>query len=461
MSEQFQFAARTRDARTFPETQKTEKNSFGERFQQIQRSRSDSRLRNQERSADKNVAASKRSVESKEKKLKSLTEKDLKELAKTFDALWHESLEETDLTTLLGMLDDEQLSKLLELMDQDFSETAILFTEMLALFQNHEVIGEKPEIEALEKLLMLFSEKLENLTISVESEEINSGVKDFLQSLSDQINTIQDQLASENTDKAKLLSLLNDKGIKKEDAKDSSESKEKGKEGSFALEKGKEATIQQVVSNEQGMRPDKGSDNTKGEEGRLNMAEKITVTSDVKLDPEVIMPFQEIEALLEKNLQLVEEMKTERSELHQQVVEDMVANISMIHEKGESRVHMQLIPEHLGKLIIQLTNQDGNMTARIFAETSYARDMIENNFDQLKESLTAKGVNITQLEVYVGKDPEAYEKQREFQHQMNKGKRKKASIQDNESVGQTLGRINSSVIASNPYLSVEGFDQLG
>lgn len=460
MSEQFQFAARTRDTRTFPETQKTEKNNFAERLQHIQRSRSDSRLRNQERSNSRNVVASKRSVESKENKLKSLTEKDLRDLAKALDVLQHESPEEVDLATLLGMLDDEQLSKLLELMDQEFSETAILFIEMLAMFQDYEVIDEKPEIEAFEKLLILLSEKLENLTISVESEEANSGVKDFLQALSDQINTMQDRLASENTDKIKLQSLLNDKDIKKADAKDSSESKEKGKVSSLAMEKGKEVTMQQGVSDEQKMQTDKESDNTKGEEGRLSMAEKITVTSDVKMASEVIMPFQEIEALLEKNLQLVEEVKTEKSELHQQVMEDMVANISMIHEKGESRVHMQLIPEHLGKLIIQLANQDGNMTARIFAETSYARDMIENNFDQLKESLAAKGVNITQLEVYVGKDPEAYEKQREFQHQMNKGKRKKASIQNDE-LGQTLDRINSSVIASNPYLSVEGFDQLG
>ncbi|RQD68212.1 MAG: flagellar hook-length control protein FliK [Tindallia sp. MSAO_Bac2] len=466
MIKQIRFASGAQDKRAFPETGRIENNNFEKWLQRSQPSATERGSKRSERPDNNNAAITRQSTESKEQIKKDLTEKDLtkkdlKKMTKALDLISDGSIEEIDLTALLKMLEDDQLVKLLEMLGEDFAEKVILFTEMLDLFREIEMTGEKPEIETLEKLMNLMSEKLEAVTVNSEKTEMDSELKNFLQLLTEQTNKLQDQLATEKLDNDKLQALLSDGSLKKSDSKESVVSKEKDTDYSSKVLEIKDTKTPKGANNEPEMQFGKENEDSKGKDEMLSMAEKIMVNSDVKVDAEVMMPFQEIEALLEKNLQLAEEVKMEKTELHQRVMEDLVTNISMIHEKGESRVHMQLIPEHLGKLIIQLTNQDGNMTARIFAETSYARDMIENNFDQLKEALSSKGVNITQLEVFVGKDPEAYEKQREFQYQMNKGKRKRASIEDEGSAGQVVGKINPSVISTNPYLSVEGFDQLG
>jgi flagellar hook-length control protein FliK len=83
--------------------------------------------------------------------------------------------------------------------------------------------------------------------------------------------------------------------------------------------------------------------------------------------------------------------------------------LSQIIEKAElfktSEQHhtltLQLKPEHLGKLDLELTTKDGTVTARISAESSLVREKLEQLLPQIKEHLAQQGVNLGQITVDV------------------------------------------------------------
>ncbi len=177
---------------------------------------------------------------------------------------------------------------------------------------------------------------------------------------------------------------------------------------------------------------------------------------------EGVIPFSlaQIESMLQQNT-MIKEVNQQQTQIQQNVLQQIVDKIQVTHGTNQSFVSLQLAPEHLGKLTIQLTSdlQQG-MTAKIYAETPQAKEMIESNFGQLKDALSGKGVNLTALEVFVGQDPESSEKQREFQYQQARAQRRRGSKIASVNAGQTA-LINELSTVDNPYVQSEGFDQVG
>jgi flagellar hook-length control protein FliK len=64
---------------------------------------------------------------------------------------------------------------------------------------------------------------------------------------------------------------------------------------------------------------------------------------------------------------------------------------------------LQLKPEALGKLEMQLATKDGVVTARISAESAAVKDKIEQLVPQIREHLSQQGVNILQISVDVSR----------------------------------------------------------
>lgn len=182
-----------------------------------------------------------------------------------------------------------------------------------------------------------------------------------------------------------------------------------------------------------------------------------------KHEADAVIPFifHQIENVLPQN-PLIQALDQQKEQLQQQVLQQVVDKIQVIHGNGQSFVTMHLVPEHLGKLTIQLiTDLQQGMTARIYAQTAHAKEMIELNLSQLKDALSGKGVNLTTMEVFVGQDPESSTKQRAFHYQQAQSQRHKAGRQTGvPGVGsQTIGE--PIVAAVNPYMRSEGFDKLG
>lgn len=64
-------------------------------------------------------------------------------------------------------------------------------------------------------------------------------------------------------------------------------------------------------------------------------------------------------------------------------------------------LQMQLYPEHLGKVSIQVVSKNGVLTAQIAAENEVAKAALESQLATLKESFDSQGIKVQSVEVMV------------------------------------------------------------
>jgi flagellar hook-length control protein FliK len=180
----------------------------------------------------------------------------------------------------------------------------------------------------------------------------------------------------------------------------------------------------------------------------------------VPADP--VPPFNpaQIETLLNSS-QFIQHLNHQNEQLQQNVLQQVFQKIQVIQGAAQSLVTMQLVPEHLGKLTIHLTtNQQHDVTAKIYAQTPHAKEMIESSFGQLRDALSGKGVNLSSLEVFVGQDPGTSERQRAFQFQQSRSRRRNHKEAESVPVA-ALQSLPPHLTTLNPYTRTDGFNQLG
>jgi flagellar hook-length control protein FliK len=68
----------------------------------------------------------------------------------------------------------------------------------------------------------------------------------------------------------------------------------------------------------------------------------------------------------------------------------------------ETTMEMQLNPEHLGKIYLELTSKAGTVSAHITAQNEAVREALEAQIVTLKENLNQAGVKVDAVEVTVG-----------------------------------------------------------
>ncbi|NLI75859.1 MAG: flagellar hook-length control protein FliK [Candidatus Riflebacteria bacterium] len=100
-----------------------------------------------------------------------------------------------------------------------------------------------------------------------------------------------------------------------------------------------------------------------------------------------------------------------RGALFSQIVE----KAEMFKVGAEKKVlTVQLSPESLGKLNVELTSKDGAVTARISTEHAMVREKLEQIVPQIKETLAAQGINLHEVTVDIshqhpdGRNEEAF-----------------------------------------------------
>ena len=83
------------------------------------------------------------------------------------------------------------------------------------------------------------------------------------------------------------------------------------------------------------------------------------------------------------------------------IVRQVVEQAQVLTKQGVTSMEMQLYPEHLGKVLIQVTTHDGTVTAQITAESEAAKNALESQLTLLKENLNNQGVKIESVEVTI------------------------------------------------------------
>lgn len=91
-------------------------------------------------------------------------------------------------------------------------------------------------------------------------------------------------------------------------------------------------------------------------------------------------------------------------ELRENVMQQVVPNLTRMLRRGSSRVRIALRPQELGELKVDVLAQKGVVTARFQVENEEVRSVVENSLPELKAVLEKNGVQVDQLQVQVNKE---------------------------------------------------------
>lgn len=86
------------------------------------------------------------------------------------------------------------------------------------------------------------------------------------------------------------------------------------------------------------------------------------------------------------------------------VLDQIVEKIKVSSLENEAQMTIQLKPEHLGKLSMEVISKQGILTAQITVENEKTKALLDQNIQSLRESLDDKGLVIQELEVTVGQN---------------------------------------------------------
>ncbi|MCL6572585.1 MAG: flagellar hook-length control protein FliK [Bacillus sp. (in: Bacteria)] len=68
-------------------------------------------------------------------------------------------------------------------------------------------------------------------------------------------------------------------------------------------------------------------------------------------------------------------------------------------QSGSTEARFSLFPEHLGHIEIKITSQQGQVSAQIMTDTSFAKDALEGQLNQLKQALQEHGILVKKLDI--------------------------------------------------------------
>lgn len=191
-------------------------------------------------------------------------------------------------------------------------------------------------------------------------------------------------------------------------------------------------------------------------EDHLNEENKVKVSQ--KLEEVEIYPVEDFGKGINAKIRAIINQPYEIERLEDNnFLEQLIHKVNTIHRTGRNQLRLQLIPENLGKLSINLSSNNQDIKAKIYVESTQVKQTIENNLNQFRDSLREKGVNITDIEVSVGQDPEAFRHSRGHFQPRSKFKRLGPDISYNKIENTNLEIINKT----NPYLVETGFNKLG
>lgn len=124
------------------------------------------------------------------------------------------------------------------------------------------------------------------------------------------------------------------------------------------------------------------------------------------------------------------EQPVQETDIVNQVVEQIRVNMN----RTTTSLQLQLYPEHLGKIQINVVSKDGVMTARIVAETENARQAIEGGLANLKEAMEGQDLKVDAIEVMVSTAgfERGDEEQGSFEQERTAKGRRKLNLSDLE-----------------------------
>ncbi len=81
------------------------------------------------------------------------------------------------------------------------------------------------------------------------------------------------------------------------------------------------------------------------------------------------------------------------------VIDQVIKKSTVEFQNGKTKISLQLNPENLGKVEINLVSEKGTITAKIMAENNQVKDMLSKNLEALRQNLSQQGINLNKITV--------------------------------------------------------------
>ncbi|MED3646171.1 flagellar hook-length control protein FliK [Halalkalibacterium halodurans] len=119
---------------------------------------------------------------------------------------------------------------------------------------------------------------------------------------------------------------------------------------------------------------------------------------------------------------------------------------NVVQLQNGTQMTIKLMPEHLGRLDIQLTQTNGAIVARIMTSTTMARELVESQMNQLRYAFTQQQLNVERIEVVQQPSHSLLERENQGQQSTKDEKEKEQQRQDQEhSDGETFQQFLDDV----------------
>lgn len=104
----------------------------------------------------------------------------------------------------------------------------------------------------------------------------------------------------------------------------------------------------------------------------------------------------------EQTVAQVEQVTSYTSQQTNDIINQIITRASTTITETVSRMEMELNPQSLGRMIMQVQQQDGVLVARLIAQNESVKEALETQLAQLRVSLESKGIKVEAVEVSVG-----------------------------------------------------------
>lgn len=138
------------------------------------------------------------------------------------------------------------------------------------------------------------------------------------------------------------------------------------------------------------------------------------------------------------------------------IINQIVKKAELIIREDQPEMRMQLEPENLGKLTLKVAVERGLVIAKFTAESYEVKEIIESNFNQLREMLQEKGIGVESFSVSVGNESKEFSNQRSsfyWGNSMKTPARISTSYDGYESYMQDGA---GNIVTANPYSYHDG-----
>jgi flagellar hook-length control protein FliK len=169
------------------------------------------------------------------------------------------------------------------------------------------------------------------------------------------------------------------------------------------------------------------------------------IHDDLNLDKQLLTPQDFAARLTEDLTQKVGETKA--NDIVRQVIEQAQVQI----KQNVTSMEMQLYPEHLGKVLIQVSTHDGHVTAQITAESEAAKTAMETQLTLLKDNLNNQGLKIEHIEVTIASH--AFEQN--MQGERGNDEQAAQSRKSRRNIGNIYGEADEEMLAEEQQKIME------